>query len=222
MYDAQLAHYLAAMCDKSYKESSLEVNNIQVMVLADEVRTIIVFRGTEIYDLRDIQTDIAVKLKNGVHEGFLTAWDSIKLKLQELLFTQEIEKDVPLYLTGHSLGGALAVISSKDIDGWGFNLKEVYTFGSPRVSTRQLESQIPCPIYRVVNENDPIPRLPPALLGYRHIGELHYLTKMGKILINPGIFRTEVGFFATLFLKFRGLLHNHRLQEYLKKLQNLR
>lgn len=63
MYDPQMAHYFAVLCDRSYKEHTLEVGNIQVTVLADAVRTVIIFRGTEVFDLRDLKTDISFKVK---------------------------------------------------------------------------------------------------------------------------------------------------------------
>lgn len=221
MYDAQLAYYLAVLCDKSYKESSFEVNNIQVKVLADEARTVIVFRGTEAYDLRDIQTDISIKMKDGMHEGFLKAWKAIEPKLLSYLAEINVGKDVPMYFTGHSMGGALAALAAVHLNGKGFDLRAVYTYGAPRVSSAKLDSLLPCPVYRIVNAHDLVPRVPLMLMKYRHIGELHYITKSGRMIINPSLLDTEPGFFSALIFKWKTTIQDHSLVEYLKKLQAL-
>jgi hypothetical protein len=61
-------------------------------------------------------------------------------------------------ITGHSLGGALAITAVKflasDITG------ACYTFGSPPVGTKTFDFDIKTPIYRVVNHVDIVPRLP--------------------------------------------------------------
>ena len=74
------------------------------------------------------------------------------------------------YITGHSLGGALAQIAAAALDR--DNLAACYTFGSPRVGTAGFDEQVKCPHYRVINNWDLIPGLPLAFFrGYRHNGE---------------------------------------------------
>ena len=68
----------------------------------------------------------------------------------------ELEKTI--YLTGHSLGGAIAQIIGLWLDNAGYNV-QIYTFGSPKVSTTFFGNR---PIhYRVLVRNDPVPFVPP-------------------------------------------------------------
>jgi triacylglycerol lipase len=72
-----------------------------------------------------------------VHYGFKAGWDLAKgfvnPQLQEL---RAIYKGAPIYITGHSLGGAFAVISAADIKETFGNIGDIYTFGEPRVGNK--------------------------------------------------------------------------------------
>lgn len=74
----------------------------------------------------------------------------------------------PFYLTGHSLGGAIASLVSWKMTALGLLPADAYTFGSPRVgdSTFAAAAQ---PEWRVVDEFDIVPELPPWL-GYSQLG----------------------------------------------------
>ena len=67
----------------------------------------------------------------------------------------KLEKTV--YLTGHSLGGAIAQIIGLWLDVRGHNV-QIYTFGSPKVSTSFFGSKPSH--YRVALRNDPVPFVP--------------------------------------------------------------
>jgi hypothetical protein len=87
-----------------------------------------------------------------------------------------------LYLTGHSLGGAMAVILGLRIMADPVYaelrraLRAIYTFGQPMIGgdgTAAAYAAVvdPAPIARFVYRQDPVPHLPPATVGrYRHIG----------------------------------------------------
>ncbi|CAN0119838.1 unnamed protein product [Ectocarpus sp. 4 AP-2014] len=81
----------------------------------------------------------------------------------------------PLYVTGHSLGGALASLAAYDIDK-NFTLPDpttLYTFGSPRVGNgvfaRKLDSRVKHH-FRLVNDGDLITALPRFFGTYKHAG----------------------------------------------------
>ncbi|MBF0187398.1 MAG: hypothetical protein HQL50_05685 [Magnetococcales bacterium] len=61
----------------------------------------------------------------------------------------------------------------------------MYTFGCPRVGDRQFADLYRDTLgertYRYVNNNDAVTRLPPAALGYRHVGQLRYIDHRGRI-----------------------------------------
>src|SRR5262249_54451343 len=92
----------------------------------------------------------------------------------------------PVWLTGHSLGAALATLAAAR---WaaGHRVQGLYTFGSPRVGNAAFAATVPGPCYRFVNNNDVVTRLPPPGLfaGYRHVGVLKYIRTDGVIVEDP-------------------------------------
>ena len=78
-----------------------------------------------------------------------------------------------LYITGHSLGAALAGVSAPDLlMKTGFENPIVYSFASPRVGDSDYKTYFDSfglDSWRVFNTNDLVPMLPPELLGYTHV-----------------------------------------------------
>ena len=152
---------------------------------------ILAFRGTEI-NPKDIHTDANAILTtlNGeekVHSGFLKAIGHVRDSIAKDLAQH---KGIPVYITGHSLGGALAILATRLLasDSHG----ACYTFGGPRVGTEQVDDQIKTPIYRVVNAADLVPRVPPAYI----IGPLVMLTNL-----------LHLTFISSFLRRFRGYVH---------------
>lgn len=92
-----------------------------------------------------------------VHSGFNQAFRSVEGQLRNHLCGL---RNVPLYITGHSLGGALAVLATWYLHS--DSLAACYTFGSPRVGDHGLMNHFRTPIYRIVNGADPVPLVPPS------------------------------------------------------------
>ena len=124
---------------------------------------VLAFRGTQ--QVKDWMTNLeaartTVASSDGgtlghVHEGFNDPFLSVCKRIDELL---EGDEDLPLYITGHSLGGALATLAI-----WyrpGDSLAACYTFGAPRVGDSGLIDRFRTPIYRIVNGVDPVPFVP--------------------------------------------------------------
>ncbi len=109
---------------------------------------------------------------SGFWDGFAAVEDAIERDLAPLR-----DDGYALYLTGHSLGGALALVATYKIAG--DSTGACYTFGQPRMAGYGLARSIRTPIYRVVNGNDIVPRMPPT-----HI--LHVLAFIASILPIPG------------------------------------
>ncbi len=139
---------------------------------------VLAFRGTQPKKFEDINTDIRAyksSLKEGkIHAGFHEAYQDVEDEIVRIFL--ENEKWVwPLYITGHSLGGALATIATQNLE---HKIKSqiaaCYTFGSPRVGNRQYEKNIKAPFYRIVHSTDIVTLLPS--IGYMHIGDPRYLT----------------------------------------------
>src|SRR4030095_13472816 len=119
---------------------------------------ILAFRGTQ--SLKDWMTDVDVNLVNGpggkVHDGFLCAVNTIWRPLTKLMDATSARRQ--LWITGHSLGGALATLATAKL-----RLEKaqpvsgLYTFGSPRVGNdefaRNFDADFYYQYYRMVNNN---------------------------------------------------------------------
>lgn len=122
----------------------------------------LVFRGTE-KDFGDIYTDIcAWQNAGGAHTGFRVAYDRVKDQVVHALGRLG---DCQLYIAGHSLGGALAMMASHHLSKTrrieiADKIAACYTFGGPKIGNREFTSKIKVPIYRVVHAADIVPWVP--------------------------------------------------------------
>ncbi|AYA09913.1 MULTISPECIES: lipase family protein [Rahnella] len=98
--------------------------------------------------------------KGKVHYGFWDGYSVVERKFQnEIKKLQTVIKGRYLYICGHSLGGALALIHAASLKS---QMPILYTYGMPRTFTRDAVSQLSdITHYRHVNETDPVPALPP-------------------------------------------------------------
>ncbi len=131
---------------------------------------VLAFRGTE-SNLKDIKTDVTARFKTVEHEGvifkihggYYNQFESLREDIHAALHSDEL-KEHQLFVTGHSLGGALAITAVKFLAN---NITGAcYTFGSPPVGTGNFDLDIKTPIYRIVNHVDIVPRLPNPILVY--------------------------------------------------------
>ncbi len=127
---------------------------------------VLVFRGTS--NARNWLSNATVgPLKNDAHRGYECLLDHLWPEIAPVLK----QLDGPVFITGHSLGGALAVLAARR-----HTPEALYTFGAPPVGNRQLQAQLTHQrAYRVTNYRDLVTRLPiPGKL--LHVGELHYIS----------------------------------------------
>jgi len=170
-----------------------------------------------------------------VHKGFLQDVDSVSENLLHLL-ADEVQSllplkktDVPIFVTGHSKGGGEAILFALELQRQGFNVRAVYTFGQPRVGNKPFvelyNSTLQEETYRVVNENDIIPRLPGVLMGYRHCGNEIFLPVGGGWARNPGwllkAFSDALGFWGAYRHGGDVLLADHHIAAYQERIQLL-
>lgn len=162
---------------------------------------VVSFAGTK--DLKDWMTDVDCALETiflpggyavRVHRGFYRAYESVSRTVQELIqkkFSSCRLKVRKLVFTGHSLGGALAVIAAlackvQDAD------YRIITFGAPRVGDWCLSSLLGPYTVRVVARGDKVPSIPWIWTPWR---PSVFYSHVGKSLIRgfylPGIYRTH-------------------------------
>ena len=155
-------------------------NGTQAFLAKNDEFAVLSFRGTQPDKWEDVRTDLRVlKLRTidgRVHIGFKNAFDDVKDAI-----TEELRKHLgkmPLYITGHSLGAALATVATQEIEEE-FNdlVAACYTFGSPRVGDGKYEKAIKVPFYRIVNTTDIVTLLPFLLGTFVHVGDTRYLSR---------------------------------------------
>jgi triacylglycerol lipase len=166
-----------------------------------------------------------------VHEGFYNAFQrlsdgakGIREKINEVLTTTP--NNVPIYITGHSLGGALAQIATAVLGD--DRVAACYTFGSPRVGNSILDLWVKPPSYRVINYADIVPLVPipvPFLMPYRHSGDPRYVpdTVSGSpYRFEPSLFQ-RIGQLAEAIVQVVRAhsmlgIEDHQISEYCRKL----
>jgi triacylglycerol lipase len=161
------------------------IGNTQAWVGTDDENVVVAFRGTEaptsLDGLKDILLTDAMNLlvvpegrlghdlsAAGVgarfHKGFVDAIADVWVPLSAAVEVELKSRDRPLWITGHSLGGALALLAA-----WLFKRRfvpvhEVCTFGAPmignRVACAAFDREFAGRIFRYVNGRDPVPKLP--------------------------------------------------------------
>ncbi len=119
------------------------------------------FRGTSNLENALVDLDLALQLDADLniqlHQGFAgaakMAYQNVKAKL---------DKNKPISTTGHSLGGAIAVIVAMHLQRDGYQLEGVITFGQPKVTNvAGAEVFSALPLMRIVTPKDIVPLVPP-------------------------------------------------------------
>ena len=156
---------MAEYCEEAYRSANdenklyeIRNNEFSYHVKQDRGVTILIFRGTD--NVKNVWTDIDARPTKDdsldgayLHRGFKDAATWI---FEDIKRDYTLEKTV--YLTGHSLGGAVAQIIGLWLHNAGYHV-QIYTFGSPKVSTTFFGNR---PIhYRMLVRNDPVPFVPP-------------------------------------------------------------
>lgn len=96
----------------------------------------------------------------------------------------EEDVDVRLYVTGHSMGGAMASVCAVDAATIKHGCSPIsYTFGSPRLGNaafRSVYNALVPDTFRIVASRDMIPSLPPSI-SYRHLGREVFVDDAGEL-----------------------------------------
>ncbi len=165
-----------------------DVNGTQSYVAASKEAVLAVFAGTnQSIDWLDNITFFPLQGPVGsVHRGFMIALERVWGEMKEAIYNKSQGqrrsqglKPQTLWVTGHSLGAALATLAVAKL-----RLEEdlpvngLYTYGSPRVGDRifaRAFNQEFKPAFRIVNNNDIVTRVPARLMLFSHVGNFLYL-----------------------------------------------
>lgn len=195
------AHCLARASAAAYQEvpeqypafGKLRLCRVETFASADQVTRgfvgaghsalVLAFRGTDrpqdwIANLNYAQLE---GYGGRVHRGFAQALESVWEALFCLVRTLRDKKQT-VWITGHSLGGALATLAAQRLEATCGPVR-VYTFGQPRVGDPAFAEAFRPALFRIVNYRDIVATLP--LPGpfhrYRHVGRLLWLDGKGRL-----------------------------------------
>ncbi len=161
-------------------------SGVQYYIGKSDDELLIAFRGTDtirdlLHDLMFLKRTVSDNYNSGirVHSGFFRIYKRSEIcdRIHEAATTPDIRR---IYITGHSLGAALASLCALDLASITKAKITCVVFGSPRVGNsafvRTFNSNISDAL-RVECGNDAITKLPPALLGYRHVSSSFHIGK---------------------------------------------
>lgn len=232
--DIKVAGTLARLAQSVYLESDemglfaqdlgfsefdwIESADTQAAVLETDRQRALVFRGTS--NVHDWLTNLDAwrgtreEFVGEVHQGF---YDALMIVLDDIV--PLVQKDhKTLYITGHSLGGALATLA-KGI----FPHGRLYTFGSPRVGDKEFAESIDNlgHNFRFTNNNDIVPRVPFG--DYKHAGVNYHFTHTGRMWSDPEWWMVGADRIVARFVKFRLAdgVKDHDMGEYVRLVKQL-
>jgi hypothetical protein len=150
----------------------------------DAPALVVSFSGTDPLSLVDWFDDLEYELIDfpqcqgcKVHDGFYKSWLLLKPMIYDALYVYWSEYgkgnySIPVQVTGHSLGAALASNCAIDFVDNGIKPELVYVYGLPRVGNDNFanyyNSKIPYNIH-VTHRRDPFIHMPTQGMGYHHV-----------------------------------------------------
>lgn len=178
----------------------LDRDETQVMVCGHRLGLVVAFRGSEhwITDSQDWRDDFAAAPRPdifpdgtpfAVHRGFHRALERVRADLGEHLRRSVARLDRPAWITGHSLGAALATLfAGYCLAHHGVEPRGVYTYAGPRVGNQAwanwYEPRLGSRTFRYGNSGDIALDMPPPPL-YVHVGRLRFIDRSGVCVTDP-------------------------------------
>lgn len=212
----------------------------RVIVVITKLRKVIFIslRGTTL-SFADFKADIDIRkarypigfgdsvlFHRGFFEAVLDCFDEVVEKVSNL-----IHDAVPIYITGHSLGGAMAAIFHARLADIFYHpifqrrsypipsSNSCYSLGMPRYGDLASKDVLPQP-YHIFNELDAIPTLPPTQLGFVDSANERCLNAIPEVLnlINKGNFALRKGKGIATILG----ISDHRMERYVERLERMK
>lgn len=218
----------------------------QAFIFRKKQHIVLVFRGSQqsadwgtnfkfrMKQFAIVQTQQEAAIPTGeVHRGFQDAWQSVEKRVVYQL-KQWWTPTTQLWVTGHSLGGALAALAATSLEYQGFKVAGLYTFGQPRVGdwafTRQVNAQMGDRMFRYVNNNDVVPMIPPQFNPanpgrlYGHMGQFRYIDFRGRLhdhsYLSQRWLDRLLGFIVSVRQPGADMIADHMMEFYVRYLQH--
>jgi triacylglycerol lipase len=163
--------------------SVLPMTSTRGVIATHPAATIVAFAGTDVLSLGNWITDLDAGLTiDDVHGGFETAVDTVWADVEGAI-KEAKPAGRALFITGHSMGGALAIVTAErahrqlkaEVTG-------IYTFGGMRPGGETFAKLYPLGevTYRLIHGDDLPSALPPLAMGFRHVGRMLYCPRGGS------------------------------------------
>ncbi|EIE21257.1 alpha/beta-hydrolase [Coccomyxa subellipsoidea C-169] len=135
-----------------------------------------------------------------VHLGFWKSWTANGLnkrvcqRIMSILRSPDVDSErVKVYITGHSLGGALATLAAHELRAtarsYGVDRElACYTFGAPRVGNHAFArefNEVAPDTWHIINDQDVVAKAPKFLILYKRAGHRVVINKMGDMIVRP-------------------------------------
>lgn len=172
-------------CHAGRISSVLPLTSAKGFIASREGVSILTFAGTEPVSLADWILDFSIhENADGVHDGFGAGVDAVWNAISAALRAGGPAPADKVFITGHSLGGALAAVAALrlvkdrvvDLD----RVLGAYTFGMPRTGSDVFardyravaDSRLANRTYRMIDGDDIVPQVPPreTPFAFRHVG----------------------------------------------------
>lgn len=201
-YQPEAAAYLFRLCQLAYQgrdeanKASIRmgfgdavlhsVGSAQFLVCRGSRCSVVAFAGTNEWNDWYINAAVGKRefLDLGMaHAGFVAEVTTVARQIA-------VSNSLPVLITGHSKGGAEAVLEAALRRYHRNRVDACYTFGSPRVfsplAAFRYDRTTDYPTFRVTVNNDPVPRMPTRRMDYKHVGEHHYFNRRCQRVAFPG------------------------------------
>ena len=157
-----------------FESESINAGSMQGYVIDAGDDSLIVLRGTEKHEydlLQDLRFLKARTEQGAMHGGFVNGYTPMHDQVVKLLERYDTKR---VWITGHSLGGGLAVVCSHQLlVDYKYPIAGVMTFGQPKVVLQDMATylgpRLDGKYVFFVNDMDPVTRL---INPYQHFGHM--------------------------------------------------
>ncbi|MDA8744656.1 lipase family protein [Rubripirellula amarantea] len=199
----------------------VSVDNTQAFVGENDESFVIAFRGSQTPSTLDgvkdwlltnarnflvipegrIGTDFAAAgVGARFHRGFMQALDELWIPLYSRVDEAFGRKERPVWVTGHSLGGALALLCAWRMHQQFIPIHQVVTFGAPMIgnaaAAEAFAREFPDRIFRYVDAGDLVPKLPMMSLFSNDYGHVQR-----EVVVGSSALVTAAGVIASVATK---------------------
>jgi len=165
--------------------TALPIASTHGFVAAGRGATFVSFAGTDPVVLANWISDFDARIDKDtqIADGYETAANAVAEQVRQAISDPALSGN-KIYVTGHSLGGALAVVTALHLQSSGTNVEAVYTFGMPRAGSPAFatgyNSALGSRSYRLVDADDLVPTVAPSDLDFHHVGRILRCQRGGR------------------------------------------